>query len=742
MSNKLLVAALAAGIALPVAALPVLNLTSPKETLSTGFQAREVVAQKAPAQGARISKAPAKKVIPSINEDLSEVEKYGKLELCFSEDFSRLKKGSIEEPYQEEILHYYDGHENYQYPWNNMLPELTEVPGWGVGNAYDGGECLYFPCWEGEGHVNTPIWDLTGEGGNVAVLEFKARAPKDSTYDWLMVESAETNHWAPSWDMNDNILISGITDEWCTIRLIFLDCGPSFLFNIVGINRGEVFIDDIKVYKMTPYLHIPTPTGHREYKGSEFTIGWTASPGVDQYRVNVYDTESNGDIRDYVVKDQIVDGTKFTVTGAESGQTYYYTVAPVKDDIASLACRPCEVTDIETPKMESIETNGEWDYTAKWNLVPGAEVYDYLARYKRTAEEDGEFVVVNENFDGVKTTDGELTGWTKEGVQAGIDDDLYYAKWYPDAMTQKGWYALNGTPFTDYISLAGHYYGANKWDNTALLSPELDLSKDGGKFTVNVDLCGQEREFEIDEAGNTAGFVETAAVVLYTWNDEREDYDQVEMVYVDRKSDGTADPDKKAVSTDWQNYTVTLTKGTSRSIVGIYAIWGISNLYVDNLKITQNYKKGEEFLDPFFMGHYLGYKVVDGSGVIEGGNTVDVVVPAFASGTDIYHQVQAIRAGINEAHNNETVFTTSDWSELEFARTTIVGVGTVEVENAVVTFDGANVNVVNPEKANVCVYALNGTMLYNSNDEAVSYTLPSNGTYIVTCGKKAVKVIF
>lgn len=741
MSNKLLVAALAAGIALPVAALPIFNLNSPKGDYSEKMMPREVVAMKAPAEGLRVSKAPAKKVIPVINEDLSEIEKYGELELCFEEDFSKLTKGSIEEPYEEEILHYYDGHPDYQYPWNNMLPELTNIPGWGVGNAYQAGGCLWFPCFESEAHVNTPVWDLTGEGGNIAVLEFKARAPKDGKYDFLMVEAAETNHWAPSWNFNDNILIQGITDEWSTIRLIFQDCGPSFLFNIVGVNKGEVFIDDVKVYKLKPYLHIPVPTGHRNYKGSEFTIGWTASPGVDQYRVNVYDVETNGAVRDYLVKDQIVEGTSFTVTGAESGVTYYYTVAPVKGDIASLACRPCEVTDLETPKMEPVEIKGEWDYTANWNLVPGAEVYDYLAYYKRTAQEDGEFVVTEEHFNGVTDNEGNLTGWTKEGVQNGTDRDMYYAKWYPGVMTQKGWYALNGSPFTDYISLAGFFYGANKWDNVALLSPELDLSKDGGKVTINVDLAGEEIFFDLED-GSTQGFVETAAVVLYNWNEELEDYEQVEMVYVDRKPDGTPDPAKKAVSTDWQNYTVTLTKGSKKSIVGIYAIWGISNLYVDNVKITQNYKKGEEFLDPFFLGHYLGYKEVDGSGVLEGGNTVDVTVPAFASGTDIYHNVQAIRAGINQSQNNRTVYTTSQFSEIEFARTTIVGVGSVDVENAVISLNAGKVSVSNPDKSKVCVYTLDGRNIYSSSDETVDFTLPGKGTYIVTCGKKAVKVIF
>lgn len=748
MNNKLIVAALAAGIALPVAALPLFNLSVPQSGLGEVLQQRGEVVKRAPAADGRISKAPAKKVIASVNQDLEDITKYGELELCFEEDFSKLVKGSIDQPYEEEILHYYDGHPDFQYPWNNMYPHLTDVPGWGVGNAFSAGGCLYFPTWDGMAHVNTPIWDLTGEGGNIAVLEFKARAREGATYDYLYVEAAETHNWAPSWDINENVSISGINEEWATIRVIYQDCGPSFLFNICGVGPGEVYIDDIKVYKLKPYLHVPAATGHRNYEGSEFDLTWTASPGVDQYRLNVYDTETNGAVRDYLIEDRIVDGNSFHVTGAESGHTYYYTVAPVKDDIAALACRPCEVSDLEAPKMSAPELDGEWNFKAKWNVVPTAEVYDYFAYYERTAEQDGEFVLTDENFDGVAMADGTINDdWTKENVQNHIVDPGSYSTFYPSELRQQGWYGLHYTPFKDYIAVCGWWYGRNSWDNAGFISPELDLSKDGGKINISLDLAGEEVFFEMED-GSTVGYAETCAIALFNWNEEREDYDQVELFYVDRDENNQWKPAEERVGREWKHYDVTLTKGSKRSIIGIYAVLGEGNLYIDNLKITQNYKKGESLIDPFFMGHNLGWHDTtqpddeDGSGYIEGGNEVYVTIPAWASGTKLYHQAQAIRGTANQ-EQNRYVFKKSKLSNLEFVRETIVGVGQVELDqNSVISVENGVVNVSNPEAQTVAVYTITGQQLYSGNGAEVSYTLPENGIYIVSCGKNTVKVIF
>lgn len=749
MNNKFFIAAVAAGLALPMAALPLFRLTPATPAVPGEMHARtEAAVKAAPAKAeARFSKATAKKMVTSINEDLSEIEKFGELELVFSEDFSKLTKGSMADPWMEELLNYYDSHELYQYPWNNFRRELTDIPGWGVGNAWDAGGCLYFPCMDSQAHVNTPIWDLRGEGGNIAVLEFKVRAASGTTYDYLLVEAAETNNWAPSWEMNETVNIAGIPDEWTTVRLIYQDCGPSFLFNIVGAGPGYLYVDDVKVYKMKPYLSIPKPTNHTHYNGTDFTVNWKPTPGAEKYILNVYDKEANGQIRDVIVKDQEVagDATSYKVENAVSGNIYYYTVRAVAGDKSSVESRPHEVSDLEAPKMNPVELKGDYGYHASWNMVPQADVYDYYAYYKRVAEEDGEFVLTNEDFTGVALANGELTGYTKEGVQNKTIEDKAYAQHYPQDIRQQGWYGLHYAPFTDYISVCGWFYGRNSWDNAGFISPELDLSKDGGKVTINMDLAGEMTTL-YDIYDNEYNFIETCAVALFNWNEEREDYDQVELVYVDKDSNGEWLPESERVGMDWKNFTVTLTKGSKRSVIGIYAVTGEGNLYIDNLKITQYYKKGESFLDPFAMRNYLGWHDNDSDdeenpGWIEGGNEVDIEIPMFATGTEIYHNAQAVR-GFADNSQQRVVYGKSDYSEMAFVRSTISGVGSVDVENAVVSLENGIVRIENPDMAAVNIFDATGRMLFSSNEASVSHDLQAHGIYVVTVGKKAVKVIY
>ena len=106
---------------------------------------------------------------------------------------------------------------------------------------------------------------------------------------------------------------------------------------------------------------------------------------------------------------------------------------------------------------------------------------------------------------------------------------------------------------------------------------------------------------------------------MFNFNEVKEDYEQVELVYI---------RDTKA---EWKNFNVNLTKGGKRSKIGIYAVSYPDNLYIDGLKITQNYKAGESFLDPFAFERF-----------IEGFST-DITVPAKANGTDVYHMAQSVK---------------------------------------------------------------------------------------------------
>jgi len=164
------------------------------------------------------------------------------------------------------------------------------------------------------------------------------------------------------------------------------------------------------------------------------------------------------------------------------------------------------------------------------------------------AEQDGPFVVTNETFTGWRHPlyeDGEE--YTKENPA----EDKIASLYFPTDINQQGWYGENFQIYKDYICLVPFFYEASlHQEQTAWVSPELDLSKDGGKVSVSMKLAA---EFDINF--ETYSY---CIVGLFNWNDDKGDYDQVELVYL------------KDLNFDWQDRSIELTKGTSRSKIAFF----------------------------------------------------------------------------------------------------------------------------------------------------------------------------
>ena len=180
----------------------------------------------------------ASRVMGFGGEAITEVEKYGELELVLHEDFSLLTAGSEAEPATNVKLTLDDS--EAEYPWWNFDPKYTHEPHWGVGGEAPGvacpaGGCLYMEAVSNgdnkapsQAHVNTTLVDVSKYDGT-AVLEFRARTKNaGETYDCLWIEMAETNNMGPSWHMpEEQVIVAGIPSEWTTYRIVFRDCGPT-----------------------------------------------------------------------------------------------------------------------------------------------------------------------------------------------------------------------------------------------------------------------------------------------------------------------------------------------------------------------------------------------------------------------------------------------------------------------------------------------------------------------------------
>ena len=605
---------------------------------------------------------------------ISEVEKYGELELVLEEDFSLLTEGSEEEPAVDVQLEL----DEPEYPWWNFDPKYTHLPHWGVGGespavACPAGGCLYLEAVDNspyaplQAHVNTTLVKVDNYDGT-AVLEFRARTKNaGETYSGLYVEMGETNNMGPSWRTpEDPVVIGDIPSEWTTYRLMFRDAGPTTLFNIVAMMPGNVLIDDIKVYQLKPFVTRPEALSHREYKGTSFVANWSAVDGAEKYLLSVYRTiEEPSDnpmaapttYNEYLLTDVEVADTRYLVDGVESGETYYYTVKAVKGETVSLESFPVRVYDLEVPVMGDVDILNGWTYTANWNEVPGADVYNYYAYNKRIAANDGLFTVTDEDFTGILDLDGNPSGFTIE-----IPWDQCYGEYYSRELKQRGWRATNAFPYEGYIALDAYYYEMQD-SQSGLMSPEMDFSKDGGKFTLTVDLAGATTKM-YDENDNCYYYTTQCCVALFNWNDARGDFDQVELLY----------PEKK-VTGEWQTFSFDLTKGSERSVVGLFAIGSYDNLYVDNLKITQNYKAGDFLIEPFLFKQYHGSNQGDYL------TSIDVDVPERVQGDDIYHRVSAFSRQADR-YGQSYDDRESEYSELSFVMSSVSGVENIAVDAA------------------------------------------------------------
>lgn len=631
------------------------------------------------------------------------------------EDFSLFATGSIEDPdYTVDLIA-----DEYEYIWANMKDDYTLTPGWGSNFVYPAGGYAYMDANSStmEARLTTPLVNVS-ENGGVATLRFKARTLDGMTSDYLLIEAAETNNWGPSWDIKTSGYCPTIIDEWQTFEVTIQNGGPTTLFNIVATGGIEIIIDDIEIFQYDLYVGIPEPNNHTNYTGTSFDLSWNEVEGAESYLINLYTQTQDmytGQIsRTFLYENEPVAENKWTATGIVSGETYYYTVRAVKGEHISLESLPVEIYDLEAPIFEgtpAIDDNGQ--YSVAWNTVPSAEVYNYWVYADRKATNDGEFVLTNQPFENLKESDG---GDVSRSIEK--PDYMVYDEYFVQT-GQGGWRVRNGAPCTEYVVVdAWHYINGN--GDAGILSPEMDLSKDGGKINLSLSLWGELTQgYDWDD--NPCEFQTQCAVALFVFNEEKGDYDQAELIYIED------------VEPAWNDFTIELTKGGERSIIGIYAVRAEGNLYIDNVKISQNYKSGESFFDPVIAKMWYN------------GTSADIQLPDIASDCEIWHKVCAVKIRVGNDGINQTL----NAKESAYSQTQYIGQSTFSSIQNFYNFESSarvangELKIVNPGCEAVYVYDVAGKLIYAnaSGEENINIILPENGIYLIKVGNKITKVI-
>lgn len=646
---------------------------------------------------------------------------YGKEVDIVKENFAKMTTGSQDAPDYDTDLNDYEMHDN---AWINMLDDFTQTPGWGSHNAYSAGGAIYLEADnETQGQLNTPMLNVSRNSG-ICFLQFDARVPEDNeVVEQVVVEAAETYNMQPSWKFLGNTQLPQLTTDWQTYTIQFYEGGEYTLFNIVNYS-APVLIDNVRVFQVDQYVATPTPNPHKNYarvddNTAKFDLSWSAVDGAESYVLNVYDKDANGKPQNYIQKDVEVKDNKFTVDNAVTGTIYYYTVSAKKGEHVSMPSVEVQVKGIVEPVLSvSSPINGD-KYTAEWKNVGGAERYNYISYFKQEATEDCLMEVSKLNLVGMKYDSDDME------VEYSVDNPTSYTLdrgALADEVGQAGWTVKHYAIYKDALTIDAFWTVEAKSD-AGLISPEMDLSKDGGKFRVKLRACAE--YLPAYEA------YPQAAVALFNYDEEKGDYVQSELIYAGDKN----------VNGDWKRYDCDFTTGTARSIVGIYGTWAPGNLYLSDVAIYQNYKKGESFLDPF---HYLNW-LVPGTGET---TTVDVTIPAKAYEREIYHQAQSVRVKAEGDQFSGATFLESRFSDLQKVGfcplTNGVNDAKLNVSGATVSLAGNNIVVNNPQKAAVALYTLDGMLVASDNSCAEVVTLPAtaHGKYVVKVGKQSVKLLF
>ena len=646
---------------------------------------------------------------------------YGKEVDIVKEDFAKMTTGSQDAPDYDTDLNDYEMYDN---AWINMLDDFTQTPGWGSHNAYSAGGAIYLEADnETQGQLNTPMLNVSRNSG-ICFLQFDARVPEDNeVVEQVVVEAAETYNMQPSWKFLGNTQLPQLTTDWQTYTIQFYEGGEYTLFNIVNYS-APVLIDNVRVFQVDQYVATPIPNPHKNYarvddNTAKFDLSWSAVDGAESYVLNVYDKDANGKPQNYIQKDVEVKDNKFTVDNAVTGTIYYYTVSAKKGEHVSMPSVEVQVKGIVEPVLSvSSPINGD-KYTAEWKNVGGAERYNYISYFKQEATEDCLMEVSKLNLVGMKYDSDDME------VEYSVDNPTSYTLdrgALADEVGQAGWTVKHYAIYKDALTIDAFWTVEAKSD-AGLISPEMDLSKDGGKFRVNLRACAE--YLPAYEA------YPQAAVALFNYDEEKGDYVQSELIYAGDKT----------VNGDWKRYDCDFTTGTARSIVGIYGTWAPGNLYLSDVAIHQNYKKGDSFLNPF---HYLNW-LVPGSGET---TSVEVTIPAKAYEREIYHQAQSVRVKAEGDQFSGATFLESRFSDLQKVGfcplTNGVNDAKLNVSGATVSLSGYNIVVNNPQKAAVALYTLDGMLVASDNSCAEVVTLPvaAHGKYVVKVGKQSVKLVF
>lgn len=606
----------------------------------------------------------------------------GELTTIFSENFSGLANGSESAPAQDEIS-----------ATGKIDTSLTNGQEWKGRGLHEAGGALavmhfeqsdWFGTESVQGYLRTPYTDIRMDGGNFT-LRFRART-LSAEAEKIHIELYDP--YTTNFIDTDTVTIN---NTWAVyeVDLCHPGYGNHLAFMEMASEDADWLLDDFEIVQ--DYYALSAPMVHfaRNVSYEQFTGRWNAVPLAESYLVSVFSLDES-DNRVYLLKDEKTTECTLTVEGTKKGTDYFYFVRSANDkytsDESEIRKVHVPLNELETPvaiAAENVSTDG---FTARWEPTFRAMGYIIGLQKQYIATEDALVTLVHEDFD--KFTDGDLD-WPYP-FYGNIDDYTSLPGWgynYLTTRTVKGMFGIDNT----YKKYGEECY---------LATPALNLSGDGGKFTVAMKVYGDKNN-----------------VVNLTCGDKTLTYTL--------KEQGT------------QEFSVEFDNGTASSVIRIEfdgePVGYYSYLFIDEIDIQQNVHAGDAVKEN--VGTYKTDTPV---------TSYELTGLAANPDDTFIYTVTAWAYSLDE----DGVLGPDVYSEASAPQAVVIGGGSTGVDN--VTADstsvyaaGSSITVNTPEAAVAEIYTVNGSLAGRYNIAAGSTTIAPacTGVVIVKVGDKTFRVI-
>lgn len=359
-------------------------------------------------------------------------------------DFSVLTEGSPENP--------------VAFPSYGTGSFTSFFPSWTNSKGMQAGGQLLIP--DG-GYIRTPSSNLSGYSGMVRVTA-KVKAMDD--YGGIVRFSV---------GYSSSQSVTFFDNEWHDISLVMSGGSySSYVRMEPSLSASGILVKSLTVEQSDAFFVAPVAIQPNKADGTSFTAKWNSVKGATAYYLDVYSYDDGK--KQYVVNnlELAATATSYEVTGLDASKKYYYVVRATNGTGMSADSNEIEVIKViyylGAPTDVKVTTDGN-TFTASWTGDIDAQEYIVTVDATRTLDSEQEADLLSEDFANI--TDGA------------IDDINFIISSNLDPYTKNpGWEGAELGKAAGYLVLTP-YGGYDAYINT----PVLDLSANGGKFTVSLN---------------------------------------------------------------------------------------------------------------------------------------------------------------------------------------------------------------------------------------------------------------